>query len=205
LNTIIDGQEYYDQIFEKVSLEQGGKLSAAFTDCTFVQSSFEAAILNYCRLTNCIFKECNLSLVQINGSSFPGTRFEKSKLMGIDWTQGNWPTSSLSNLVGFFDCVISHGTFIGLTPQGIQIKNCIANEVDFREADLSGADFKGTDLARSIFGNTNLKEADLSQARNYEIDPGNNRLIGAKFSLPEAIALLYSMDIQLVEEDDSTW
>ena len=205
MNSIIDAQEYYDQIFEKVHLEQDEILSGKFTDCIFVQCSFESAILNNCRFSSCIFQECNLNLAHITGSSFPSTRFEKSKLIGINWTQGDWSSSGFHNLVGFFDCVISHSTFIGLELKSIQIKNCIANEVDFRDADLSNADFKGTDLARSIFGNTNLTEADLSQARNYVIDPSNNLLKQAKFSIPEAMALLYSMDIILKDQDDPAW
>jgi fluoroquinolone resistance protein len=45
-----------------------------------------------------------------------------------------------------------------------------------------------------------LSGADLSQARNYMIDPGLNELKKAKFSLPEAMALLYNMDITLTGE-----
>jgi uncharacterized protein YjbI with pentapeptide repeats len=84
----------------------------------------------------------------------------------------------------------------------MQIRNCVAIEVDFRDADLSKADFTGSDLSNSIFISTNLREADLSQARNYSIDPGKNTLSQTKFSLPEAMSLLYSMDIVL--EDGNT-
>lgn len=205
MSPIFDTQEHYDQIFKKIHLEQGEILSGEFTDCKFAQCSFDAAILSNCRFSSCIFQQCNLSLAEIPGSSFPDTRFEKSKLLGINWTQGNWSTSGFSNSIGFFDCVISHSTFIGLELKGIQIKNCVANEVDFRDADLSKVNFKGTDLAKSLFGNTNLTEADLSQAKNYQIDPGHNVLKQAKFSLPEAMALLYNMDIIIQEQDDSTW
>jgi hypothetical protein len=82
----------------------------------------------------------------------------------------------------------------------------VALDVDFREADLSQADFAGTDLTGSLFSNTNLTEADLSDARNYHIAPGQNVLTRAKFSLPEALSLLYNLDIALAEgetfEDD---
>ena len=205
MNSIADAKEYYDQIFEKVVLEAGENLTSGFVDCRFVKCTFEAVVFRNCRFSSCTFQECNLSLVQVAGSSFPSTRFEKSKLIGIDWTQGNWSQSEFSHLVGFFDCVISHSTFIGLELQGIQVENCIAHEVDFREANLSKANFSGTDLTKSLFGKTNLSEADLSQARNYRIDPGNNLLRRARFALPEAMALLYSMDIVLQEQDDGFW
>ncbi len=195
LKSITDGQEYYDQRFENIHSEPGEILRSKFTDCTFVKCAFESVVLSNCRFTNCTFKECDLSLAQLYGSAFPSTVFEKSKIIGVDWTQGNWDNIGLSNLSGFFDCILNHSTFMGLDLKSIQTKDCIANEVDFRDANLSKANFQGTDLARSLFGNTNLTEADLSQARNYDIDAQNNIVKQAKFSLPEAIALLYSMDI----------
>jgi uncharacterized protein YjbI with pentapeptide repeats len=64
---------------------------------------------------------------------------------------------------------------------------------------LSRASFARTDLAESVFLNTDLTQADLSQARNYRIDPGQNKIARARFSLPEAMSLLYNMDIEMVE------
>ncbi|MCP4610038.1 MAG: pentapeptide repeat-containing protein [Planctomycetes bacterium] len=200
---ITNEQEYYGQKFQNIHLELGGIAKSKFTDCTFVRCAFGSVALSNCRFTNCTFQECDLSLAQLFGSSFPSTVFENSKIIGIDWTQSNWSNIGLSHLSGFFDCILSHSTFIGLDLKGIQMKNCIANEVDFRDTNLSKANFQGTDLARSLFGNTNLTEADLSQARNYDIDAHNNIVKQAKFSLPEAMALLYRMDIVMKEQDDS--
>ena len=106
--------------------------------------------------------------------------FEKSKLIGINWTLADWSLPGFQKLIGFYDCVLNHSTLIGLELENLQIINCIAHEVDFRETNCSKADFKGTDLAKSIFGNTNLTKADLSQAQNYAIDPGNNILKKSK-------------------------
>jgi len=205
MTAITNDQEYYDQVFEHVHLSPSKVLTGEFTDCKFIKCDFEAAIFSNCRFSSCTFRECNLSLIHIPGSAFPATRFEKTKLIGVDWTPGNWSQSEFSQLDGFIECVISHSTFIGLKLKGMRIKDCISHEVDFREADLSEVDFRGTDLAKSLFGNTNLTETDLSRAKNYQIDPGNNTLKQAKFSLPEAMALLYSMDIEIIEPDASAW
>ena len=94
---------------------------------------------------------------------------------------------------------MSHSTFIGLELSGIEITECVATDVDFREANLSEADFRGTDLSESLFINTNLRQADLREARNYRIAPGENDLTRARFSLPEAMSLLYNLDIDLSE------
>jgi hypothetical protein len=50
-----------------------------------------------------------------------------------------------------------------------------------------------------LFINTDLRQADLSEARNYQIAPGKNDLRGARFFLPEAMSLLYNLDIDLSE------
>jgi fluoroquinolone resistance protein len=192
---------YTDQVFEAARLEQAQFVSSEFYDCTFMRCSFVESVFRACRFVNCTFQHCDLSLCQVPRSDFSATRFEDSKIIGVDWTQANWPAARLRDPLGFLKCVISHSTFIGLKLKGIQIKDCIAADVDFREADLSQADFAGTDLSESLFSSTDLTEADLSRARNYHIDPGQNVLKQAKFALPEAMSLLYSMDIVLTEEE----
>ncbi len=191
--------EHADQVFKDVHLERDQLVSSQFYDCEFVRCSFVESEFRNCRFVNCVFRQCDLSLVRVARSTFSGTRFEESKVIGVNWALADWPATGLGDSLGFFKSAISHSTFIGLRLTGIQIKDCVAVDVDFREADLSRADLSGTDLDGSVFGNTDLTNADLSQARNYHIDPGQNVLSQAKFSLPEAMSLLYSLDIVLVE------
>ena len=44
----------------------------------------------------------------------------------------------------------------------------------------------------------------LPEANNYDIDPGSNIIEKTRFSLPEAMALLYSMDI-ILDDPDNDW
>jgi uncharacterized protein YjbI with pentapeptide repeats len=199
-STICTQSHYADQVFKEVHLEHGELVSSEFYDCLFVRCMVVESVFRNCRFVNCAFQEWDLSLVQVPESTFASTRFKNSKAIGVNWTEADWPRTGLGNPVGFFKSAISHSTFIGLSLRGIQIRDCVAVDVDFREADLCQADFGGTDLSQSMFGNTNLSHADLTRARNYHIDSGQNVLRQAKFSLPEAMSLLHSMDIVLVEE-----
>ena len=79
------------------------------------------------------------------------------------------------------------------------MRECIAKDVDFRETLLMKSDLSHTDFADSIFIKTDLTEADLTEARNYNINATLNTIKNAKFSLPEAISLLYGLDIVLVD------
>lgn len=194
--------QYTGQIFKEARLKQPQLASSEFYDCTFIRCSFAEAVFHNCRFVNCTFKQCDVSLVQLPNSVFSATKMEQSKIIGVDWTLADWSSTRLGDPIGFFKCDVSHSTFIGLSLRGIQVKDCIATNVDFREADLSQADFADTDLSESLFSQTDLTEADLSRSRNYHIDPGQNILKQARFSLPEAMSLLYSLDIVLIEDEE---
>jgi uncharacterized protein YjbI with pentapeptide repeats len=153
--------------------------------------------LQKCRFLNCKFNSCDLSLGKLPDSIFIDTSFHESKIIGVNWAQADWPTADLGNPLIFSKSALNHSTFIGLDLHGIQVLDCQAVNVDFRESNLSQADFSGSDLSDSLFNHTDLSKANLSQARNYRIDPEKNDLKKARFSMPEAISLLYSMDIVL--------
>jgi fluoroquinolone resistance protein len=191
--------DYADQIFEDIRQERDRVESSEFQDCVFIRCFFPETVFHKCRFVNCVFRQCDLSLVKVAESSFSSVRFEDTKGIGINWTEADWTLCRRGDSLEFYRCAISHSTFIGLRLPGLRIRECVAADVDFREADLSGANFAGTDLAKSMFGRTNLSKADLSRARNYALDPGKNNLKQAKFSLPEAMALLYGLDIILTE------
>lgn len=176
-------------------------LSSRFWDCTFRHCSVVESSFRDCIFVNCHFLHCDLSLIRIEGSSFSGTKFEKSKAIGIDWTRGDWPKIQIRHPLVFQECVLSHSTFIGLDLEELVFTGCQATDVDFREANLTKADFSNTDLSNSLFLNTVLREADFQRAFNYEIDACQNEIEKAKFSLPEAMSLLYSLDIDLSEDN----
>jgi fluoroquinolone resistance protein len=193
------GIETSEQSFKDLDLSQVILKSNSFHDCRFERCNFVEAHFQNCRFVNCIFKNCDLSLAQIPNCSFSGTRFENSKVIGINWAQAHWSENALWDPLEFTKCPLSHSTFLGVDLTGIKIRRCEAINVDFRESDLTQADFSFTDLKESLFLSTNLSGADLRYARNYTIDPSQNTINGAKFSLPEAMSLLYSMDIQIIE------
>lgn len=200
---ISSAKRYTDQHFNHLLMDNTQINTSEFFDCEFEECSFVESIFHQCRFINCTFSGCDLSLVQLPESSFSGTIFQNSKCIGINWALAAWPeTGQLGNPIRFKKCALNHSTFIGLNLGGIQLVDCIAVDVDFREADLSQVDFSGTDLSDSLFNNTNLRESDLSRARNYLIDPASNQLKRARFSLPEAMSLLYSLDINLSDEEN---
>lgn len=189
--------QYHDQSFREIVLDHTQITDSQFYDCTFRQSSFAETEFLKCRFSNCVFERCDLSIIRVRDSSFSGTRFMNSKVLGVNWTLADWSAYLLSEPLSFHKCSINHSTFIGLQMVGISIVDCAASDVDFRETDLSQSNLSGTDFSESLFSSTNLTEANFRGAINYTINPAKNTLTGAKFSLPEAMSLLFNMDIVL--------
>lgn len=194
-------QTFFDEQFHGLKLDQSTIHSSRFESTSFVNCNFNGASFLSCRFIDCNFYDCDLSLLQVANCTFTKVAIESCKAIGINWTKANWSDSGPKNKIIFAESTINHSTFIGLDLSNIKILNCIVHDVDFREADLTNVDLSGSDLTKSIFGDTILSGADLSQARNYQINPCANKLGGAKFMLPEALGLLYSMDIILDEDD----
>lgn len=196
---IHDHAEQTDQSFESLEMRGAEIASSEFHGCTFLNCSFVEATFKGCRFVDCEFRGCDLSLLQVPDTVFSAARFVDSKAIGINWALAGWPSANLGEPLAFFNCALGHSTFIGLKLRGIRIEGCVATDVDFREAELAESSFADTDLAESLFLHTDLSDADLSKARNYQISPADNELAGARFSLPEAMSLLHSLDIELVE------
>lgn len=194
-----DQEQYGDQTFDRVRYAGRQVVRREFDRCAFADCAFTETAFSLCRFRDCIFKECDLRLAQLRGSTFVNTRFEKSKVTGVDWTVTTWPDGGLFTPVHFNECDISLSSFFGLNLKKTQIIRCTAKEVNFSEADLTQADCTFTDFAESHFLHTNLTEADFTHATNYTIAAGTNTLKKTKFSLPEAVRLLHSLDIVLVE------
>lgn len=190
-----ENQSFVDLEFTATHFEEINFNTVTFDACRFSDSTFKSSIF-----TECTFKNCGLGMLHLPHSQIKNTRFLDCNLSGINWTEAAWPHIRIRSSLSFRRCSLSHSTFIGMSLKDIQILDCSAHNVDFREADLTHADFSGTDLRASLFQLSNLTGANFSKARNYTINPANNILKQTRFSLPEALALLYSMDIILDEE-----
>lgn len=192
--TIYEGQEF-------TGLSRGGEVFSGlvFHDCCFKNCDFSESQFRGCEFHQCRFIHCDLSLAVVKGSQFKGVWFEDSKAVGINWAEASWPRLGALESVDFTGCVLNYASFFGLRLVGRRLSGCSALEVDFAEADLTEADCTGTDFQRSCFLHTNLTRADFTGALNYTISPLLNQIKHARFSLPEAMALLYGLEITLVD------
>ena len=167
----------------------------AFYDCTFTKCSFRETKFAYCNFNDCPFVDCDLSLASLGNSTFRDTHFERSLLVGVNWTLADWPDFTNQAQIGFHKCTVDYSTFIGLKLEKIQFTECSVKDVDFSDANLKEANFSRAVLEKSQFRNTILAKANFEGATDYQINPTHNDITQARFSMPEAMSLLYGLNI----------
>jgi len=196
MDEFTDGQQYDGETFRKRALPDREWSGIDWTDCVFDRCIFTGGRFAHCAFAGCRFTGCDLSLIQPRHTTFQDTQFTDCKLVGVDWTLTRGRAEVKFPLgVGFTRCILDYATFFGLSLAGVTLADCIARETDFREANLTGANLRGTDCTSALFHHTLLTRADLTGAHDYTIDPAANTITGAKFSLPDALALLAGFDI----------
>jgi fluoroquinolone resistance protein len=186
--------EYFEnKSFENIDFSKEPLAIGDYEECTFTRCDFTEAILNEFAFIECKFIGCNLSNAKVESASFRGVSFSSSKLIGVDFSVSN--SSMIS--VRFEDCILDYVSFARLPLKKTEFHNCSLIHAFFDDADLSSSKFIGCNLENAAFGKTNLEKADLSTSYNYIIDPENNRIRKAKFSLPGLPGLLTKYDISI--------
>lgn len=97
--------------------------------------------------------------------------------------------------LSFKECQLSFSSFYQLKIPKTQCVNCNLEEVDFTETDLNTSLFDTCDLKNAIFEQTNLEKANFITSINFDINPENNRLKGARFSKENVVGLLQKYNI----------
>jgi uncharacterized protein YjbI with pentapeptide repeats len=185
-------------LYEEVTLEgldrPGCELPAVeLYGCTIRGARLGGAILRRWVFEDCIFEDCDLSNAVLTECAFQGCSFTGCRLVGIDWRV----VSPLTFEVSFEACALSYGVFAGMNLTNLKCADSDCVEVDFTEADLRKSAFPGTKLGGAIFAQTRLEHADLSQAIDDAVDPIQNRVRGARFSMEAAIRLAERFGIQI--------
>jgi fluoroquinolone resistance protein len=196
---ITESKEYFAIHFVGIDMSMQTITGKEFEGCEFKGCNFNQATLAKCSFFDCHFIECNLSLIKIESSKFRDVVLQECKAVGVNWTRAAWPRLLLASPLKFYKCILNDSSFFGLNLQEAVIEDCKARDVDFREANLTDAKLSYTDFSNSLFGRTNLTGADFTEAINYDIDIFNNEIKKAKFSRHEAMRLLNSLEIELVD------
>ncbi|MFV1984813.1 MAG: pentapeptide repeat-containing protein [Thiohalomonadales bacterium] len=194
-----DVDEFTSEEFKCLNLTCKDLSDKVFDSCIFKDCDFNEAVLDRSKFIDCHFIQCNLSLIKIEQSKFLDVFFEECKVIGVDWTSASWSNYTLSSPIKFYKSIINDSSFFGLRLEEIELEECKAHDVDFREGNFSEANFSYSDFTNCLFNKTNLTGVNFVEAINYNIDVYFNEITRAKFTRFEAIRLLDSLDVELVD------
>ena len=179
-------EHFYDTTFNGLQEQAFTLQKGEYEKCVFKNLDLSNKKLFEMRFFDCEFIHCNLSMANIAQTVFSGCQFTACKMLGLHFDH----CSAFGLSFNFTECNLSHSVFYKLKIPKTQFISCLLHECDFTDADLNTSLFNDCDLLHSKFERTILEKANLSTAINYSIDPDQNKIKKAKFSLPEVLHLL---------------
>jgi len=188
----LDREEYVEETLEGIELTEA-LTEVRFEGCTLEGWSAAEATFRQCAFDDCVFRGCDLSNAKLFDTRLRGVRFERCKLMGVDFGAAY----AIGLEVSFEGCVLSYASFAGMALRGLELIDCRAHETIFDDADLRDARFDATDLRGARFGGADLRGADLSEATGYAIDPTLAKVKGTKMSMEGALETARLLGIEV--------
>ena len=183
-----------DRIFKRVNFDTEKLTSDEYENCTFIGCSFSQHSISTITFRECEFNECNFNTTLFDNTVLNDVSFVNCKLLGIDFST----CDDLLLTLNFKGCNLSFTSFYKLKLKGTIFNNSNLQDADFTQAELRNAVFDNCNLKGTVFNQTNLEQADFRTAKNYTMDPENNKLTKARFSYSGLIGLLgkYSIDVE---------
>ncbi|MCY1723118.1 pentapeptide repeat-containing protein [Prolixibacteraceae bacterium Z1-6] len=180
-----------DQSFQNIDFSERGNEKTDYENCTFSACIFSNTNLGEFCFEDCEFENCDFSNTKILNTAFKNVQFKACKLIGLQFDECNPFLLELK----FNHCILNYSSFYQRKLKATKFNKCTLHEVDFTEADLNKANFTECDFSGAMFGRTNLRQANFKSSYNFSIDPEQNQIAGAKFSLDGLPGLLQKYKI----------
>lgn len=183
----------FDKQFKNTDFTKHAPELAEYVNCVFLNCNFTNLNLKEFSFEDCTFENCELSNIKVYNTLFKNIKFHGCKLLGIQFDACNTFLLAFE----FENSSLDFSSFYQLKIDGTKFINCSLSEVDFSETALNGSHFINCDLTGAMFNLTQLEKADLRSARNFSIDPENNRIQKAMFSSQNLSGLLHKYDLEI--------
>ncbi|WP_139959129.1 pentapeptide repeat-containing protein [Flavicella sediminum] len=184
----IEEETFEKKDFSETRLEKGHYEICVFSNCNFSNSN-----LSEVQFIECEFYDCNFSMANLNQTVFNDVIFKDCKMLGLHFEK----SSNFGFSIQVENSQLNHASFYGKKMAKSIFRKCKLQEVDFTNSDISGAVFDECDLRNATFDRSNLQKTDFRNSYDYTIDPEDNQIKGAKFSLQSVAGLLKKYQIKI--------
>lgn len=186
----MDSDFYNKTIEHKSSLKKGLHTETIIKNCRFSESDWRGL-----RFQSCLFLNCSLEFINMDGTGLMDAQFRECKLTGIDFNK----CQSILFDISFDKCRLLSCNFSGLPMTGSVWKHSRFEECFFNESILKKSEFSESSFYKSEFFHCDLSGSDFSEARDYLINPTHNTIKKAKFSYPHVLGLLEAFEINVTD------
>ena len=194
--------ERVGESFAGLRLEDGDVNGVLFEDCLFSDCRVQGVKLKNCRFTGCHFEDCRVGGLKLDNVQAMGNSFEDCALFGVDWSALVDPRKQDLGFLpfdSFTRCTLHHCVFFHLELRKFSFAGCDLSGSFFEGCKLAAADFSDCLLRGTGFSHNDLTGADFRTATEYSFSIEGSQMKGAKFSMPEAINLLYGLGLDISE------
>jgi uncharacterized protein YjbI with pentapeptide repeats len=183
--------EYSEETFSATSALPPSWAGHTYEQCRFEGLDLSNAHLSNAHFLECTFADCNLANAFLKNSKLNNVVFVGCKLMGLDFST----CSPFAFEVRFQDSLLDLAVFHNQKLKKTRFDSCRLHETHLVLCDLTQAVFNHCDLALARFSECNLTQADFSTSDNLTLNPEDNTLKKAVFSMYQLPALLEKYEL----------
>lgn len=192
------------EVYENVTFDKDCTVEETLTGAKFIRCSFQGMDLENIITTKCMFSECNMKAVRLNGSKhinsaftncqfdyanlfsscfedckLLGSSFPEANFMGISIIKGDWSYTNL-RLASF---------------TGQDLREVNFSRADMYRCNLQKADLRGANLSYAILTQASLSGARLQDAIVDGVDFKSANIKGAFMDYTQAVSFARSFGI----------
>lgn len=193
----MEKKQWEAQAFEDLRFQEETLADLEFIDCEFTGCVLEGCRLVRCTFTGCRFLRCRASELKAEDSQLKYAEFYGCGFTGLDWGQLKPRGRFAEPIAKLEDCRLKYNTFPEMSFPKFDFSGSEIVGSLFAQCELTESNFQECRLTDTEFFQCGLRRADLRGAEGYRIDPAANTLKGARFSYPEVVRLLDSLELQI--------
>ncbi len=178
--------DYFNQVIDTPPTGPTHWANHTFEQCVFRKLDLSQAVLTQASLIDCRFEDCVLTAIALNSTKLYEVSFLRCLLTQVDFSG----CDTFGFAVDFIECQLDHAVFLNRKLKRTRFIDCSLKEAHFANCDLSGSVFKGCNLEFAKFDDNNLTQADFSTSYNISLNPEENKVKKAHFSVHSLPGLL---------------
>lgn len=181
-------------VFDKEDMRPHIAGCITFDGCIFRNCDFSSSQLDGIKFLNCSFTACLFTLTSFAGTLLDDVVFSDCKMTGAAFGDRSGSHRLSASFAG---CILDNALFCSVKAPKTAFRKCRMHETVVERCDFRESIFDACDMAGIAFTASDLAGTDFTTSYGWTIDPEDNKIRGARFSLPTLPGLLTKYRIKV--------